>query len=527
MEQIYLKIKKIVKELSERYNIKNDKKSSQKTKINNKLIKKKKKKVKFLRDINEEEKVNYVNELKYKNDGKNQSNKSIKIQNLKMNDNKKKEFENKTDDKMGNNENKNKQEENQNINDNMTFFKDDSLKKSKIDSNHIEKNSYQKESSIIKDIKNSKHKSEDIKSTKDVENINSRHLTFKSNSKAGHEVDEYYKEREINDEIYKNEIFDYNNQKQSLIFNNNFIFSEQESNKLNDSFENGFLNDSNKSFHLNKQLFKSAILTKNGNLSYNKFNTLISTKENNFQIKSSYENINKISNNKYIKDINLQNKTRHFIEECTNDKSLRKSNFLKFPGTPKGILSFKNPFEKKNSFNNNKLGDFSDKEFNTNINSNKFKLEFMGNSTSRSFNKDKNNEISKLTRIKKVKNLSTNKLPEIKNFKRNLSSNNILESKKAKNIHIGDSNKLRKKLVKKETQKVNKKLNTIFNNIKNVSNSINNPDEFYMNFFNNIIQKETHSAYEENQEERIKKDLSNYSSIKYNQSILSANHSQK
>jgi hypothetical protein len=36
---------------------------------------------------------------------------------------------------------------------------------------------------------------------------------------------------------------------------------------------------------------------------------------------------------------------------------------------------------------------------------------------------------------------------------------------------------------------MNKKLNTISKNIKTANESINNPNEFYMNFFNNIIQK--------------------------------------
>ena len=35
---------------------------------------------------------------------------------------------------------------------------------------------------------------------------------------------------------------------------------------------------------------------------------------------------------------------------------------------------------------------------------------------------------------------------------------------------------------------MNRKLNTISKNIENANNAINNPNEFYMNFFNNIIQ---------------------------------------
>ena len=54
----------------------------------------------------------------------------------------------------------------------------------------------------------------------------------------------------------------------------------------------------------------------------NKFVNLNSTKENSFQLNSSYENINKISNNKYINDILLQYKTKQFIiKECSENKN--------------------------------------------------------------------------------------------------------------------------------------------------------------------------------------------------------------
>ena len=57
-----------------------------------------------------------------------------------------------------------------------------------------------------------------------------------------------------------------------------------------------------------------------------------------------------------------------------------------------------------------------------------------------------------------------------------------------------------------------------------MSNSINNPNEFYMNFFNNILQKENRSAYEEEKEEKIKR---KYSPIKDIKTVISAKESQK
>jgi hypothetical protein len=57
-----------------------------------------------------------------------------------------------------------------------------------------------------------------------------------------------------------------------------------------------------------------------------------------------------------------------------------------------------------------------------------------------------------------------------------------------------------------------------------MSNSINNPNEFYMNFFNSIIQKKNLSAYEEEKEEKTK---SNYSPIKDIKNVLTTKASKK
>ena len=44
---------------------------------------------------------------------------------------------------------------------------------------------------------------------------------------------------------------------------------------------------------------------------------------------------------------------------------------------------------------------------------------------------------------------------------------------------------------KSELLNVNKKLNMISKNIQGANKNINNPEEFYMDFFNNIIKQET------------------------------------
>ena len=116
------------------------------------------------------------------------------------------------------------------------------------------------------------------------------------------------------------------------------------------------------------------------------------------------------------------------------------------------------------------------------------------------------------------KNTDTNK------YIKSSSTKSLVKLKSLKITNSDKENKQKKKLVRKKTLNLNKKLNTISKNIKNMSNSINNPKEFYMNFFNNILQKENRSVYEEEKEEKIKR---KYSPIKDIKTLLSAKESQK
>ena len=58
------------------------------------------------------------------------------------------------------------------------------------------------------------------------------------------------------------------------------------------------------------------------------------------------------------------------------------------------------------------------------------------------------------------------------------------------------------------------KLNVISKNIQNANEAINNPNEFYINFFNNIIQKESSVNINEDNE-KIKKNTKLSSSVIY------------
>ena len=84
----------------------------------------------------------------------------------------------------------------------------------------------------------------------------------------------------------------------------------------------------------------------------------------------------------------------------------------------------------------------------------------------------------------KNKILSSSKLIEI--------NRNYRMLKKTK-TPILESRKIKKKTTKKKPEKIIKQLNIISKNIQNTSKNINNPEEFYMNFFTNIIAKETKS----------------------------------
>ena len=74
-------------------------------------------------------------------------------------------------------------------------------------------------------------------------------------------------------------------------------------------------------------------MTKKDKVNHTTFTNLITTQEKSFQLNSSYDNINTISNNKYIKDINLQSKIKEvLIRECMEGKFLKKkSTFLQIP----------------------------------------------------------------------------------------------------------------------------------------------------------------------------------------------------
>jgi hypothetical protein len=253
-------------------------------------------------------------------------------------------------------------------------------------------------------------------------------------------------------------------------------------------------NNSDSSIDIRSSFQKSS---KKEKIFFSSFTNLTTTQENNFQLNSSYDNINKMSNNKYIKDINLQTKIKQVLmKECQEDNVIKKKNtFLQLPGMSRNMNSFsisKSP----NKSSSKELGNvLSEIEFDnlSKIPSQRSIVEekddFSKNSTL--INKscaDNCDGIGKM--IKRDPQSSSGKLLELKKANKMISSNSIFELKKVRTPMLDARKPIKKK---KKKEKINKQLNIISKNIETTSRNINNPGEFYMNFFNNIIAKESKS----------------------------------
>ena len=481
MEQISKKIKKVIFEISDKYNI------NIKKKYKSKIIKK-------IQSNKKEEKKIIINEEK------------------------------KTELKEKDNENINKEllQTNQT---NMTFYNNSNLKKSTTTmSDFPSKRTYKKTTitlsdTPIKEIKNSKDKSlkylknsfnenldhilEDEKANKGKENPNESNILSKSESKIMSKLNitskSIYKDGDINEEFNDDENsnfnYNYNRSLYPIIPKLSSIYKEE----LNAPSHFKYLNNSFNSF-MNEMSMQGIQKSNKSIIYFSSFLNLSPSKENSIQINPSYDNLNKISNNKYIKDLNLQTKTKQFIiNECLSGQSLViKNTFLQIPECP----NIKDNINSNRSTKTN-VQRFSDcqnipkikenipiKRFKTRKSDNDKNILININNINDNINiiKNVNNNISntnKLLKLKvqKQKSLSTNKIIELKENKL-LSSKSILDIKK-----INSPNLFKTKLNNKKNKNVQKKLNTINKNIQKTNEAINNPNEFYMNFFNNIIQK--------------------------------------
>jgi hypothetical protein len=222
-----------------------------------------------------------------------------------------------------------------------------------------------------------------------------------------------YKTNEINDEIYKNEIFDYNNNNQKSKLLHKKTYSSKED--LNESANYINLDGSNKSsfYKLNKELVS--------NKNSKEFLNLNINQENSFMLNSSYDNINILSDNKYINDKTLQSKTIEFIiNEISKTKThIKKNSLLSLPKS-QSEFQISNYNSNKNASNIDFL--LSDGELNKHkIINNIKRLDTRISDTS----KLKNIWFNNTLKFESKKSLSTNKLTEIKTL---LSKNNKMKN---------------------------------------------------------------------------------------------------
>ena len=462
MEQIYLKIKKLVIELSNRY------------------------------------KINIDNDLNKKKSKSNLKKSRFKINNLRKNIN------SKTDAKPKEENNKKKEiiinekqgkiiEFHENMG--MNLNGKNPINEGEVS---IKKNECQKESilsiettrNVIK--KNSAFKYNNFKTFNEVESNNNTKMSKEiSNSKTQKKENS----KKCSSSIYPNACQSYKS-------------------KINNDSNNS---NSNLSSYLETKLNQNTY-SKNEKLLYNIFTNLTTTQEKSFQLDSSYDNINTISNNKYIKDTNLQSKIKEIlIKECINNISpiKKKVTFLKVRDNFNNI-SITAKSTKQLNYNNyeNILTDIKFDKIENNGSERTINDESIMNksmickSILKRENEDyKSESFNKSSKIKLLR-ASQKLLGKNKNDKFFFSRNNNFDLKKVK-ISIVDNRKFKQKIINKKPIKISKQLNIISKNIQNTSKNIKNPDEFYMNLFNNIIAKESKGFNGEDED--------------YNNSILNQN----
>ena len=508
MEQIYLKIKKLVIEISNRYKIN----------IDNLLKKKSRSTIKksgFMTTTMHskfEEKEKEENNIS-KSNCENSSNKGNKENNI---DKKKGEII-LQEKKVEFNENMNNQNVENNSNRNMSMNMVENI-------TFLKKNTTKKESRYSRPSKKDLEKISLLKMSLITNNNNINHNNIceeelheefiKINTFLNKSLNEITKKRSFS-EKKKNDCL-----KHSSIYPKTLL--SKLSKEYNDSnFSNASSNLKSNLSSLKNNLYKKS-LSNNEKLLYNTFTNLTTTQENTFQLNSSYDNINKISNNKYIKDINLQSKIKQvLINECshTNIKNIikKKNTFLKLPSnrleTPKSsqkvnLNSFNNFFN-ETQVENNPFELINNEHNNSMIYKGSIKTE----------NDKENNVDSHNRKTRKDKLESSCRIFQLKITDKIFSSRNTTDTRKIKTNMI-ESRKLKKK---KKPEKINKQLNIISKNIKNTSKNINNPEEFYFNLFNNIIAKESKSynGDEEDNNNNASDILNEYSETVKKESILS------
>ena len=505
MEQIYLKIKKLIIEVSKRYNIKivksciyqdSDKKFLKSLKI--------KKKIKSLSEVKTDTKMNEEMKKKKVDSRQDISEKDENEINLKLNS-KRNIIQNK--------ENWQKPAICQVI----TFNQDiqDNIKNGK-DSNEEEEAILNNESSKP-NIKLIQTENDDKENKKLLisKTVEQRNIKF-TNSIVHNESFRIICEKESFQDKEKNNTNNNNNsidklnmtiQRQSFLIQSRALTIGKDSCgslKVNKSFKESdsdnseYINvneDSSNSINVKNKKPLNSSFSKKEKVLYSFFINLSSTKENSLLFSSSYENINKISNNMYINNFNLQKKIKSIITFELNNKESDKS--ITKQSSQYLHLATSIP--------------------NIHINSNKDNInpEFIGSLVEKPKLKHSNSTKKFSLHSKTIKNefinlKSDKSISGVKN--ENRSSVFALRNNSKFKVGIDSPNKAKRKISKSKLVKVKKKLSVITRNIQNTNNIINNPNEFYMNFFNDIIKNKSFAIKKDDDKEKNKEqNLSNNS----------------
>lgn len=481
MEQIYLKIKKLIIEVSKRYNIKIVKSCiyQESDKKFFKTLKNKK-----ISNVQKDTKINEEKEDKIIDSQQNISEKDENEKNIKLNSKK--------------NIIQNKGIGQKPILCQVLTFSQEKIKNGKDSSEDetILDNGSSKVSIKLRQTENEDKQNKQLLISKTIEleqnNIKFTNSIIHNNSFKIICEKESFKEKEKNNA--NNNAIDKHNigiQRQSFHIQSRTLTLGKDSKgslkvnksfKVNDSDNSKYINineeDSINSISIkNKNHFNSSF-SKKEKVLYSFFINLSSTKENSLLFPSSYENINRISNNMYINNFNLQKKIKDIIMFELNNKESNK-------------LITKKSYKNQNLHLTTNIPNIL-------INSNKdnIKAEFIGsliekpklkhcNSTKKLSSQYKTTIKNEFSSIKSEKSLSP-----VKNGYR--FSVYALRNNSKFRVGGGDSpNKVKRKISKSKLVKVKKKLSVITRNIKSTNNAINNPNEFYMNFFNDIIRKKS------------------------------------
>jgi hypothetical protein len=207
----------------------------------------------------------------------------------------------------------------------------------------------------------------------------------------------------------------------------------------------------------------------------NSFSNLSKTNEKSFQINSLYENLNDISNNNYGSNPRLQSKIKNvLIKESAlilhDEKKQLSDKDILSKYSVKSLKNFRDIDEENkicNSFDKSKLKSF------------------------RTINKNHDNKLDSCKTTKKEEEQNSekfslkkfNSVSKFQNGKVNKKNGNMSPKKARYNRSP------RKKGI--ENFGMSKKLNIINQNMQGANKNINNPEEFYVDLFNNIIRKNT------------------------------------